>query len=58
MTPIPSFPQIQSADLEEGECRVCMNMLIAMMCDVMEDRVLSARGRLVRAVMAGVGNEK
>jgi hypothetical protein len=58
VTPIPSFPQIHSADLGEGECRVCINMLSRMMCDVTEGRLLSAeeeRGRLVAAVMAGVG---
>ena len=55
MTPIPSFPQIQSADLGEGECRVFMNMLSAMMCDVMEGRLLSVGGRLVAAVMSTVG---
>lgn len=55
VTPIPSFPQIQSTDLGEGECRVFMNMLITTMCDVLEGRLLSARGRLVRAVMSTVG---
>ena len=52
MTPIPSFPQVG-----EGERRVCMNMLITMLCDVMEGRLLSAeeRGRLVAAVMSTVG---
>jgi hypothetical protein len=55
VTPIPSFPQIQSADLGEGECRVFMNMLSALKCDVMEGRLPSARGRLVRAVMSTVG---
>ena len=29
MTPFPSFPQIQSADLGEGECDVFMNIIIS-----------------------------
>jgi len=53
--PIPSFPLNG-----EGECRVFMNMLITTkvnlwLCDVLEGRLLSARGRLVRAVMSTVG---
>ena len=58
MTPIPSFPLNG-----EGECRVFMNMIITTkvnvwLGDALEARLQSAeeeRGRLVAAVMAGVG---
>ncbi len=55
MTPIPSFPQIQSADLEEGECRVFMNTLSLMMVNLwLGDGV---DGWLVAAKVGGLDGE-
>jgi len=53
MTPIPSFPQIQSADLGEGECRVFMNMLISLKVNVMRE-LQSASGEKLSALMPSI----
>ena len=47
MTPFPSFPQIQSADLGEGECDVLMKTLTSLKVNVLRG-LLSAGGEELR----------
>ena len=53
MTPFPSFPQIQSADLGEGECAVFMKTIISWKVNVLRE-LQSAGGEELSVLMASV----
>jgi len=53
MTPFPSFPQIQSADLGEGECRVFMKTIISSKVNGVRE-VQSASGEELSVLMPSI----